>query len=398
MRKTFLMSVFALLCALLAAGTAGADVFYTTENGTLGTIVIESAESIDLRPTVVQNLGTSLDVSTFGVDGGTRVMVTRRSVDSNDKASIYTPGIWTDSTDCILTGTTNIHGTANAGNGRSLYTASWGTASIVEYDNTSSYKATGRQYTYKPANGTAHAEDVLVGSWVYGLFSVQSDDKYLPSRVVWMDGQISDKVQGFGGANAGPNASEMTFLSDGRVAIAYLGNERDDGKGGKGGIDLLSGKTITSLISGDVSADQYGEIPTLCSDGDKGLYFVSHKVSNDVTTNTLYRWKQDNTFTAIRSDDHPGSFFSLAWDDSNKLVVLAREDNISIFKEEDKVVKELRSFPTPAAVLGGKVTSMTLTAAAGRTDSGSSSNCGILASGSLALLLLPLALLRRRGH
>lgn len=389
MRKTFLMSVFALLCAMLAAGTAGADVFYTTENGTLGTIVIESAESIDLRPNVAQNLGTSLDVSSFGVDGGTRVMVTRRSTGGDDTAAIYTPGTWTNSTDCILTGTTNIHGTANAGNGRSLYTASWGTASIVEYDNTSSYKATGRQYTYKPANGTAHAEDVLVGSWVYGLFSVQSDDKYLPSRVVWMDGQISDKVQGFGGANAGPNASEMTFLSDGRVAIAYLGNERDDGKGGKGGIDLLSGKTITSLISGDVSGDQYGEIPTLCSDGDKGLYFVGQ--SEDISVDTLYRWKSDGTFTPLESHDH-SSFVKVAWDDSNKLLVLATEKKIAIFKENTE------GTPFRTFELDGTVSSMALTAPAGKTDSGSSSNCSALTPGSLALLLLPLALLRRRGH
>lgn len=384
MRKAFLMSVFALLCALLAAGTAGADVFYTTENGTLGTIVIRSAESIDSPVTVASSLGNSLDVSSFGVDGGTRVMVTRRSTGGDDTAAIYTPGTWTNSTDCILTGTTNIHGTSNAKNGKSFYTASWGTTSIVEYDNTSSYKATGRQYTYKPANGTAHAEDVITGSnTVYGLFSVQSDDKYLPSRVVWMDGQISDKVQGFGGANAGPNASEMTFLSDGRVAIGYRGAK------GKGGIDLLSGKTITSLISGDVSGDQYGEIPTLCSDGNKGLYFVSHKVSDNDTTNVLYRWKQDNTFTAIQSNDH-SDFVKVAWDDNNKLLVLATEDKITLFKDDS----QHKAFSS----LGGTVTSMALTASAGSTDSGSSSNCGILASGSLALLLLPLALLRRRGH
>ena len=384
MRKTFLMSVFVLLSVLLAIGTAGADVFYTTGSGTLGTIVIESAESIDLQPTVVKNLGTNLDVSTFGVDGGTRVMVTRRSVDSNDKASIYTPGIWTDSTDCILTETRNIHGTANAENGRTFYTASRETASIVEYDNTSSYKATGRQYTYKPTNGTAHAEDVLTGSnTVYGLFSVQSDDKYLPSRVVWMDGQISDKVQGFGGTDASPNASEMTFLSDGRVAIGYCGND------GKGGIDLLSGKTITSLISGDVSGDQYGEIPTLCSDGDKGLYFVGQKTSDDVYMDTLYRRKSDGTFSTVK-DSITGSFVKVAWDNSHKLLVLATENKIAIFKE-DTPLKEFSS-------LGGTVSSMALTAPAGKTDSGSSSNCGILASGSLALLLLPLALLRRRGQ
>ncbi|MBQ9527045.1 MAG: hypothetical protein IJR68_05485, partial [Fretibacterium sp.] len=117
MRKAFLMSVFALLCALLAAGTAGADVFYTTENGTLGTIVIRSAESIDSPVTVASSLGNSLDVSSFGVDGGTRVMVTRRSTGGDDTAAIYTPGTWTNSTDCILTWTTNIHGTSNAKNG-----------------------------------------------------------------------------------------------------------------------------------------------------------------------------------------------------------------------------------------------------------------------------------------
>ena len=385
MRKTFLMSVFALLCALLAAETAGADVFYTTENGTLGMIVIQSAESIDLRPSVVSGLGTtSLDVSSFGVDGGTRVMVTKRSTGGDDTATIYTPGTWTDSTDRVLTGTRNIHGTANAGNGRSFYTASWGTASIVEYNNTSSYKATGRQYTYKPANGTPHAEGVLVGSsWIYGLFSVQSANAYLPSRIVWMDGQLSDTVQGVGGVNTSPNASGMAFLSDGRIAISYRGNER------KGGIDLLSGSTITSLISGDVSGDQYGEIPTLCSDGDKGLYFVGQKLSEDVNVHvdTLYRRKSDGTFSTVK-DSITGSFVKVAWDNSHKLLVLATENKIAIFKE-DTPLKEFSS-------LGGTVTSMALTAPAGKTDSGSSSNCSALTTGSLALLLLPLALLRRR--
>nr|MCR4818937.1 hypothetical protein [Fretibacterium sp.] len=98
MRKTFLMSVFVLLCALLAAGTAGADVFYTTEDGTAGTlwtIVIRSAESIDSPVPVVSGLGTSLDVSTFGVEGGTRLLLTHRSADSNDTAAVYTPGTWT---------------------------------------------------------------------------------------------------------------------------------------------------------------------------------------------------------------------------------------------------------------------------------------------------------------
>lgn len=388
MRKTFLMSVFVLLSVLLAIGTAGADVFYTTENGTLGTIVIESAESIDLRPTVVQNLGTNLDVSTFGVDGGTRVMVTKRSTGGDDTAVIYTPGNWTDSTDCILTKTHNIHSTANAGNGKSFYTASWGNASIVEYDNTSSYKATGRQYVYTPSSGTAHAEDVLVGSWVYGLFSVQSDDAegkttYLPSRIVWMDGQLSNTVQGFGGVNTSPNASGMAFLSDGRIAIAYRGNER------KGGIDLLSGSTITSLISGD----QYGEIPTLCSDGDKGLYFVGQKLSEDVNVHvdTLYRRKSDGTFSTVK-DSITGSFVKVAWDDSHKLLVLATENKIAIFKD-DKLLKD-KEFSNDQ--LGGTVSSMALTAPAGKAASSSSSNCSALTTGSLALLLLPLALLRRR--
>ena len=390
MRKTFLMSVFALLCALLAAGTAGADVFYTTESGTLGTIVIKSAESIDPPAPVVSSLGTntSLDVSSFGVDGGTRVMVTKRSTGGDDTAVIYTPGTWTDSNNYTLTGTRNIHGTANARNGKSLYTASWGTASIVEYDNTSNYKATGRQYTYKPA-GTAHAEDVLVGSSaIYGLFSVQSADtegkeKYLSSRLVWMDGQLSDTVQGFGGINAGPNASEMAFLSDGRIAIAYRGNSK------KGGIDLLSGGTISTLISGDVSGDKYGEIPTLCSDGDKGLYFVGQKLSDDISVDTLYRWKSDGTFSTLESSDH-SAFVKVAWDDSNKLLVLARANKIEIFKDDKRVQK------FESTQLDGTVSSMALTASAGSTDSGSSSNCDLLAPGSLALFLLPLTLIRRR--
>ncbi|MCR5346988.1 MAG: hypothetical protein K6E38_04355 [Fretibacterium sp.] len=387
MRKSFLVSAAALLCALFAGGTAAADVFYTTENGTagtLGTIVIRSAESIDSPVTVVSGLGTSLDVSAFGVDGGTRVLLTHRSADSNDTAAVYTPGTWTSSTDCVLTGTTNLHGATNSGNGRSLYTASWGNGSIVEYA-TSTFTATGNKYTYTPSNGTARGVDVLSGSSVFGLFSVQSGDTGLASRVVWMDGQISDKVQGFGGTDASPNASEMTFLSDGRIAIAYLGN------GGKGGIDLLNRGAVSSLISADVSGDQYGEVPTLCSDGDNGLYFVSHNVSNDVTTNALYRWKQDNTFTAISGDLGSGSFFRLAWDDSNKLVVLAASNRIAIFRVEDEEVKQLRSFE-----ITRPVTSMALTAAAGSSDSSSSSGCSALAAGSLVLLLLPLTALGRR--
>ena len=379
MRKVFLSTV-ALLCALLAAGTAGADVFYTTESGSSGalrTIAIESAVSIDKPSTLVSGLGTSLDVSTFGVDGGTRVMVTQRSATSNDTASIYIPGTWNSSTDVTLTGTRNIHGTANAGNGKSFYTASRGTASIVEYA-TGSYAPTGRQYTYKPANGTAYAEDVLVGSAaIYGLFSVQSGDAWRPGKLVWMDGQLSDKVQSFSSADMKPQAGEMTFLSDGRIAIAYRGNE------GKGGIELFSGNTILSVISGDVSGDQYGEIPTLCSDGDKGLYFVG-TLSNDVSA--LHRWKQDGTFSTL-SSDLTGSSFKLAWDDSNKLLIMAMGSNIVIFKE-DALFKTFDS-------LGGTVTSLALTASAGSTDS-SSSNCSALVPGSLALLLLPLALLRQR--
>ena len=388
MRKIFLVPTLMLMYVLTACGASRADIVYTTEDGTsrsLGGIEVEGAESIDISKLspIKTGLKEGARVSAFWGNQQPRVLLTEPGASDGDAAYIYTPNNWEEEpSEQTLTGTLALRGASASRQGNSLFTASQ--SCLTEY-SASSYAPTGRVYICTEGDRITSGEDVLVnGTVIYGLFSVrepESDGPYLSSKLVLLDGQLNEQGR-YDNFNVGPQAVALAATSDGKIAVAYRGEED-----WKGGIDLCYRGALSHLISGDVSGDQYGAIPTLCSDGDSGLYFVGQKqVGGIAPVNTLYRWKSDGTFSAIPSGEASSSFVKVAWDDTHKLLAMATAEKIVVF-QDDTV---LRTFTS--ADLGGTVTSMAATIDSGSSDESSSSNCGALSLGSAALLA-PLTLL-----
>lgn len=372
MKRLFSSTV---LLALLLCGTAGADFVYTTENGTLGHISVEStAGSFDITasPSVVSGLSGDLFLTAWN-KGDDQVAVIQSGGTAEDAARIYTSRKWSEPAEVTLTGVKDASGLAVSNNGNSFFVASRANGRIVEFSLNSPYSLKGRSYDIPvPEGQTAYAEDVAIhGNTVYGLFSFSGTGK---GKLVALDGLLSSRTLR-ASFDVDSGATDLAATDKGQIGIA-----------GSGGLEYLSGGKVTSLVSGDA----YGSVSALCRDKSNGLYFIGRKTSDGTTNNTLYHW--DSAIETLPFTG-TGEHSALAWDTKNNILAMMTEDKVQLINSDGVLERELSS-----ATLGGTLTSLVfLPRSSTRDDGRKDSGCDVLGAG-LFSLFLPLAFLGHGRH
>ena len=370
-----------LLSALSACGTARADVVYATDAGTLGHIEYQADGSLRVQPSRLSGLGAGTSLFAFEADGRAHVLTVAHDA-AGDKLAIYDVAEgWTSTAQRTLTGINDVHGFDVSQNGRGLFAAGWNAASndamIFELRTDNDYAPSGNAFVCPVSdNYSAQAVKVSTRSYeLYGLFSISSvsGDVRAPSKLICMDGRLIP-FKGISSWDVGANATNMIVV-DNDVVIAH-----------ETGIDVYTvgsnqvNTVFTSNLSGDATA--------LCEDGDRGFYFVGRGAASAAT---LYRRDRQGTVATVRDLGAAAVAPQLAWDKSEKLLVLMMGNGITIFDKDGAL---LREFSTTE--LGGVPVSIATLRSASSDDDHDSRSCSASGLGAFAALILPLVLLRDR--
>ncbi|MBQ3395627.1 MAG: hypothetical protein IJG55_04760, partial [Synergistaceae bacterium] len=143
--------ITALILILFAfTGISYADIVYTTSDGNLGTIPINSRTEINTPSIQYSGVGADPLVGSYTVGTTPYVMVVDRASDNafGDTALIFSASDLTaPSASVTLNGVHDTKTFAGSYNGRSLFFASDGNTSIIEFD-TSSIDIPINMYTY----------------------------------------------------------------------------------------------------------------------------------------------------------------------------------------------------------------------------------------------------------
>ena len=395
-----------LFVALLCSAAPGA-VVYTTSDGGAGSVGYIDGE-LNLSSGVLSGLGGDTVAFAYRHGSQTRILIDERGGGADDRVSVYAPGHggWSAPiASGAWEGASGILQTAVSRNDRSLFAACRDSARIVEID-TGSYgpknsyalpeSEVSADYTARP--GGVHIMDNIV--YVLFTFSDSAGAAWQPSRIVYLDGRlepyhIDDDVLD---ARVGPNVSGMVEFIDRSIAVSYRGGRQPAGT--SGGIDLLYTRRneVVSIVSGDT----VGAVEALCPDGDRGLYFVGQRYMPDDAggvavppRSTLYYWEGSSGVRTVRDiSSVPGAPYQLAWDEESETLVVLAGDRILFLDAAGEVKKQFSS-----AELGGTPHSIALASLSDDDDDDSgNSSCNAAGAGTLALLLSPLFLVRRKAR
>lgn len=249
-------------------GVSHADIVYTTSDGNLGAIPITSRTEIGTPSIQYRRAAADPLVGSYTVGTSPYVMVVERASDNafGDTALIFSASDLTaPSSSVTLTGVHNTKTFAGSYNGRSLFFASDGNTSIVEFD-TSSIDIPINMYTYVQDSADEEYEpeflDMSVGrTYIFALFRATPDKVELFA----FDGQIKEGVKKTRRAAIRSDATSLAALNSNRYAV-----------GADEGVSVANINSIRAIVSTDYP------VTAICRDKDSGLYFAEQSESGDV--------------------------------------------------------------------------------------------------------------------
>ncbi len=370
-----ILAAIIILTAL--SGISYADIVYTTSSGSLGIIPVNSKEDIGTPLVMYSGLGSNPLVGSYVVETSQNktspyIMVVNRSssLEESDTALIFKASDLTSPVERVtLKGVYHTKAFASSYNGRSLFFASQGNASIVEFAS-SSPDIPLNMYMYDNISEDTDYEPELVDMSV-GMYHILALFRATPDKLelFTFDGQLKEGIKDFRRGTIRNDATNISYLRANRFAI-----------GAEGGIIQLNYTAIQAVISTDYP------VSSVCRDTGDGLFYAEQSESGDVNI-----WHYvDETITKIASLESD-SDCKLLKDSNYEVLAVMTEKGIYLYGMRDGTL--LASFDTSS--LGGVPLNITVSKAAG-DDGSSGSNCNVSSIGALMMSIMVFALKRKR--
>lgn len=377
--KLFLLFLFIFACV-----PAWADVVYTYTDsngvGHVGFINVIKTEGDDNNFAFVvsrdivtdRNFNNKIQASVYRRNNRSYAIITEppsepnKTVNSNDTAFIYnynTESSWTLANSFDMVGALNVRNVAASSNGNSLFAAAYGfddetlNSGIIEY-SASNFRPTGNSYVFSDdvEDCIVHAEALVIdNNYIYSLFSVRSEDKWIESNLSVLDGQLLWKTR-YISELLNPHAVDFALARNDYVLAACMGEGNVSSE-----VSLLQSRNFVTLVSADNSGNLIGEVLSVGRDSGSGAYFIALNNNQE----TLYHCADinDGTLDADTIDVTPSlnsdlisSNRKILWDNDNKLVFAMGGDKIIIIDNENNVLNtfsasELGGYPSSISVI-----------------------------------------------
>ncbi len=266
MKKYLSMALAAVIC-IAAAGTAFADVAFTTvdnnyASGAMGIISKNTSGDLATTPDVVTGLNGDQAIFSFrNTEGKARVMISQYTYGQPDTVWIYDPaGSWTTPIEVQWANFSNKRAIATLGS--NLYAMSYDDANIVKVDMTDEkYSQTAYiHYTAKNSDYVSAGEDlVAAGDYLYGIFSERkgnySNYEYNPGVILKLDKDLNIVAS----ADIGKNATKMAVFND-KIYVTSIGGKQNYGSFNTDSkVEMVDTSTmeVTELLKGTDMSAQY---------------------------------------------------------------------------------------------------------------------------------------------
>ena len=360
MRK---LSAGVILVMMLCAN-AYADIVYTTDTGNLGLIKTEGSTSADFYGTQYTGAGSNTLLGSYWNGSATRVILVRRTADtsvSGDTALIFDPANLAqpfDSEGQVLAGLYNAQALVGSKNGRGLFFASG--ASIHEFQTWDFEPSHSYTYTLKTSDDIIpDFTGLLAGT--YNIFALAERENSADMLLVF-DGQLRDDIESFGTEYLPSGTSEISWLSNSRVAAAHTG-----------GVSVWGTHGFVPLVSTDAP------VKSLCQDSGNGFYFAEQVQSGDTYTTALKHYSSGEVITLSTGDT--GSSCRLLRDDENNILAAITGSRILVYNmKNDTLIGEYGR-----ALLGGLPVDIAISHVKGE-ESSSNNGCDVAGAGVIMIL------------
>lgn len=353
-------------------GISHADIIYTTTDGSLGTIPVNSVKEIGIPLLQYSGLGSDTLMGTYTAGTNSCIMVVNRSSnpETPDTALIFsTSNLTAPSARTTLNGVYDAKTFAGSYNGRSLFFASRGNTSIIEFDSTSPDIPI-NLYTYTSADSEYEPElvDMSVNNnYIFALFRA-SPDKL---EMLAFDGQLKEGVKNTRRGIIRNDATGLAPLASNRFAI-----------GAETGLSIANISTITNITSTDYP------VTAMCRDRGNGLYYIEQSEFGDVN---LYHYNHDNKEITIINSLQSSSDCQLVRDSYNNILAAMMGDSIYLYDMAEDIL--LESFGSES--LEGIPVNIAVSRVEHDEGRSSGSNCNISCMGAFMAVVLGFALRRR---
>ena len=366
--------VFTAIIILAAfTGISHADIIYTTTDGSMGAIPVNSAKDIGIPSLQYSGLGSDTLLGAYTEGTNPRIMIVNRSsnLEAPDTALIFsTSNLTAPSSRITLNGVYDTKTFASSYNGRSLFFASRGNTSIIEFDS-SSPDIPINLYTYTSADSEYEPEfvDMAVNNnYIYAIFRA-SPDKL---EMLVFDGQLKEGVKNTRRGLIRNDATGLAPLASNRFAI-----------GAEYGLSIVTNSATLTTISSDYP------VTAMCKDRGYGVYYTEQSESGDIN---LCHYDSDKKEVTLIDSLQSISDCQLVRDSYTNILAAMMGDSIYLYDmtENDELIVSFS-----ASDLGG--TPMNIAVSRVEYDEGKSSgsNCNVSCMGLMLAGVLGFALRRR---
>ena len=365
MLRKFTLSLMILLSL---CGISFADFIYTTENGSLGTIGVNT--SYDITSPSLQYSGniSSPFLTSFWNGSGTDILlIDRYGSDSGDVGYVFSPSSLSSfSASHDIDG---VYGTELAGfsqNGYSIFLTSG--ATIYEV-NTSDFRVKNSFDCTKVLSRDGYDTEIcslaVDSSIIHVLARAGSSEKYMR-----FDGQMSNHVGTFGSYDVSPGASVVLNTEN---SLAVVGHSS--------GIETLrrDGK-FYSVISTD------SPVKAMCPDDSNGIFFATQTQSGSTYTNTVQQLSSsgESLFVLETIESSSPNIKMLRDDSHHEIFAVMTDEKITVISYKDGAIN---TWEFTSSALGGKPAGIAAASVSGISKNSSSSGCSGGFAGLIALLI-----------
>lgn len=367
--------MLSLMILVMLCGISSAEFIYTTSEGDLGRIKLNSSSDIEVWPELYSgNLSSPFLASYWNGNSTSLMLVDRYAGVSGDKAYLFNPNSLTSyiqSRDIK-----NVYGTnasAYSENGYSVFLA----AGSVIYELSSSTFRVLNSYdcTRIISNDTYSTEIVTLATNSQTIHALASaGDK---QRYIRFDGQLKERVDDFISSDVSADATAMVVTANSYPIIAH-----------SSGVNIMrSNKKFSRLISSDYP------VKAICSDQGSGMFYAEQYQDGENYENRICHFGTFAEFTGLLIESSTPDITIIRDNEHKEMYAALTGGKIVIFMYTNDTVDVLANYH--ASDLGGSPVGIVTSTVSGYNANSSSSGCDSVYAGMILLALIPFVLRRK---
>ncbi len=364
-----------LMILLTFCGISCADLIYSTANGNIGLIRINS--SSDVETPSIQYTGTVSDplIASFWNSSATNVMmIDRYAKESGDCVYVFSPSDltkFTYSRDII--GVRGANNATYSENGYSVFLSAG--SKIYDVDSSSFNVLNSFDCTNVISNDNYDTEILALtadSSLIHVLASAGNRQKYMR-----FDGQLKTRVDYFMSADMSAGASAMYTTSNGYPIIGH-----------SEGIDMMnSSSKFYHLFSTD------HPVKAICADENGGgFFYATQQQSGDKYINRLSHFSQKDDSLGVTIESATPEIKLLRDNQHREAFAVVAGGKITVCTYRNG---KTNVWSYSASELGGTPVGIVAAAVSGYNGNSSSSGCDSVYAGMILLMAIPLMLRKK---